>query len=67
MPLFNGRDIESVLAAMHPEVVWANGMEGGHVERFRATGAICVVTGQDPQTLEEFFRANAKAIGTGQN
>src|SRR4029077_20797561 len=29
--LFNGRDIESVLAAMHPDVVWANGMEGGHV------------------------------------
>lgn len=29
--LFNGREIESVLAAMHPEVVWANGMEGGHV------------------------------------
>jgi hypothetical protein len=29
--LFNGRDIESVLEAMHPEVVWANGMEGGHV------------------------------------
>jgi ketosteroid isomerase-like protein len=29
--LFNRRDIESVLAAMHPEVVWANRMEGGHV------------------------------------
>jgi hypothetical protein len=29
--LFNHRDIESVLAAMHPDVVWANGMEGGHV------------------------------------
>jgi len=29
--LFNGRDIESVLAAMQPHVVWANGMEGGHV------------------------------------
>lgn len=29
--LFNNRDIESVLAAMHPDVVWANGMEGGHV------------------------------------
>ncbi len=29
--LFNGRDIERVLAAMAPEVVWANGMEGGHV------------------------------------
>ena len=29
--LFNARDIESVLAAMDPEVIWANGMEGGHV------------------------------------
>jgi len=28
---FNARDIESVLAALHPEVIWANGMEGGHV------------------------------------
>jgi hypothetical protein len=29
--LFNGRGIESVLAAIHPKVVWPNGMEGGHV------------------------------------
>lgn len=29
--LFNRRDIEMVLAAMHLDVVWANGMEGGHV------------------------------------
>ena len=29
--LFNARDIENVLAAMHPDVIWANGMEGGHV------------------------------------
>ena len=29
--LFNRRDIEKVLAAMHRNVVWANGMEGGHV------------------------------------
>ena len=29
--LFNARDMESVLAAMHEDVVWANGMEGGHV------------------------------------
>ena len=29
--LFNRRDIERVLAAMHPDVVWANGIEGGHV------------------------------------
>ena len=28
---FNAREIESVLAAMHHDVVWANGMEGGHV------------------------------------
>jgi hypothetical protein len=29
---FNARDMESVLAAMHEDVVWANGMEGGHVK-----------------------------------
>lgn len=29
--LFNARDIDSVLAAMDPDVIWANGMEGGHV------------------------------------
>jgi len=29
--LFNKRDVESVLAAMLPDVIWANGMEGGHV------------------------------------
>jgi hypothetical protein len=28
---FNVRDMESALAAMDEEVVWANGMEGGHV------------------------------------
>jgi hypothetical protein len=28
---FNARDIEAVLAMTHPGVVWANGMEGGHV------------------------------------
>lgn len=26
---FNARDIEVVLAAMHPDVDWPNGMEGG--------------------------------------
>jgi hypothetical protein len=29
---FNARDIEAVLAALHPDVLWANGMEGGHVQ-----------------------------------
>jgi hypothetical protein len=28
---FNARNIEAVLERMHPEVEWANGMEGGHV------------------------------------
>jgi ketosteroid isomerase-like protein len=28
---FNARDMEAVLTTMHPEVVWANGLEGGHV------------------------------------
>lgn len=28
---FNDRDIDAVLAVMHPDVMWANGMEGGYV------------------------------------
>jgi ketosteroid isomerase-like protein len=28
---FNARDMEAVLATMHLDVTWANGMEGGHV------------------------------------
>ena len=28
---FNARDMEMVLACMHEDVMWANGMEGGHV------------------------------------
>jgi hypothetical protein len=28
---FNAREIESVLAVLHEDVAWANGMEGGHV------------------------------------
>src|SRR5438034_10544007 len=28
---FNARDMQAVLAMMHPDVVWANGMDGGHV------------------------------------
>jgi ketosteroid isomerase-like protein len=28
---FNARDMEKVLAALHEDVMWANGMEGGHV------------------------------------
>jgi ketosteroid isomerase-like protein len=28
---FNKRDMAEVIAALHSDVVWANGMEGGHV------------------------------------
>jgi len=28
---FNARDMDAVLAALHEDVIWANGMEGGHV------------------------------------
>ena len=28
---FNSRNIDAILSRMHPEVEWANGMEGGHV------------------------------------
>jgi ketosteroid isomerase-like protein len=33
---FNARDIDSALAAMHPDVDWPNGMEGGRVHGHRA-------------------------------
>lgn len=29
---FNARDMEALLGAMHEDVVWANGMDGGHVQ-----------------------------------
>lgn len=28
---FNARNIDAVISRMHPQVQWANGMEGGHV------------------------------------
>ena len=28
---FNLRDVDTVLAMFHPQVEWANGMDGGHV------------------------------------
>src|SRR5690349_21381237 len=29
---FNARDMPGALATMHKDVVWANGLEGGHVQ-----------------------------------
>ena len=28
---FNARDLPAILGTLHPDVMWANGMEGGHV------------------------------------
>lgn len=36
---FNSRQIEKVLARLHPDVEWANGMEGGHVHGREAVRA----------------------------
>ncbi len=36
---FNKRDIDAVLAAMHPDVHWSNGWEGGYVDGHEAVRA----------------------------
>jgi uncharacterized protein YbjT (DUF2867 family) len=51
------------LALDHLTHLWQYFRKGE--QQFQATDAIRAVTGRDPQTLEEFFRANAKAIGAG--
>jgi nuclear transport factor 2 (NTF2) superfamily protein len=36
---FNARHIDTVLAALHEDVLWANGMEGGHLHGREAVRA----------------------------
>lgn len=36
---FNARHMEAVLTLMHPDVEWANGMEGGHLKGIDAVRA----------------------------
>lgn len=36
---FNARDIDGVLSALADDVVWANGMDGGHVQGRKAVRA----------------------------
>jgi hypothetical protein len=38
---FNARDVDAVLAAMHEDVDWPNGWEGGHVHGHE----VSVITG----------------------
>lgn len=37
---FNARDIETVLAALHLDVTWANGMEGGYVHSLKRSSTM---------------------------
>lgn len=41
---FNDRDIDAVLGVMHPDVQWANGMEGEHLH-----GRVSFVIEQKPE------------------
>ena len=45
----------------HLSHLWAHFRNGE--ERYQPTDAVHAVTGRNPQTLEEFFRANAVALG----
>ena len=36
---FNAREIDAMLAVFHPQVDWANGMDGGHVHGLDAVRA----------------------------
>lgn len=36
---FNARSLDAVLDRLHPEVEWANGMEGGHLKGIDAVQA----------------------------
>jgi ketosteroid isomerase-like protein len=40
---FNARDMEAALATMHPDVTWANGLEGG----MSAATTASATTGRD--------------------
>jgi hypothetical protein len=47
----------------HLSHLWQHFRKGE--QRYRTTGTVRAVTGRNPQTLEEFFRANAGSFGTG--
>ena len=49
----------------HLTHLWQYFRRGG--EHFQVTDTVRVVTGRNPQTLEEFFRENAKSIGANKN
>jgi uncharacterized protein YbjT (DUF2867 family) len=52
-------------ALNHLASLWRHFRKGE--ERYQATDTIRAITGREPQTLEEFFQANRKALVAGQS
>ncbi|QYO66953.1 nuclear transport factor 2 family protein [Leptolyngbya sp. 7M] len=57
---FNNRDIDAVLTVMHPDVQWANGMEGGHIHGREAVRDYWIRQWNsiDPQVNPQGFRSD---------
>jgi uncharacterized protein YbjT (DUF2867 family) len=66
VPITDEQWVEAVKDRINPHALdhlthlWQYFRKGG--EHFQATDAVRVVTGQNPQTLEEFFRSNVEFI-----
>ena len=66
VPITDEQWIEAVKERINPHALdhlthlWQYFRNGG--QRLQATDTVRVVTGRSPQTLEEFFRANAESI-----
>jgi uncharacterized protein YbjT (DUF2867 family) len=67
VPITDEQWSEAVKARINPHALdhlthlWQYFRKGG--AQFQATGTVRAVTGRAPQTLEEFFRANAESFG----
>ena len=59
---FNLREIDQVLASLHPNVDWANGMEGGHVHGREAVRAYWT---RQWQTLDPHVEPTSMESGEG--
>ena len=66
---FNARDIDTVLAALHADVDWENGMEGGRIPGRDAVRAYWerqfgLIDGRvEPEAFEEGLRLEAESGG----
>lgn len=53
---FNAREIETVLAVLHPDVKWANGMNGGFVHGRDAVSTVFLRRSICPMRVERSSR-----------